>query len=302
MNDQLNVALQFFINTFSELVLLFVLISMLVIWLQAKFPAETIKKMLSGGAGYFTAAGLGAMTPFCSCSTLPMLVGLLRAKADFGPVMTFLLVSPLLNPMLVVLLWVTFGAELTLIYSLAILLIAISAGMVLQRAGFLRYVTLPAVSGCQTGGCNDAAANKKVMPGFGLLFKQALQQTVSFLPHLLFGVLVGALIHGYMPSEWLAATEGQQTWWLIPAAAAVGVLLYVRASSMIPLAMSLVAKGVSLGTVMALTIGGAGASLPELIILKRIFHWPLLLVFILVVFGTACITGFSIDFWFATKH
>lgn len=301
MNTQFDAAWQFFIGTFSELVVLFVLISMLVIWLQAKFPADTIRKLLSGGAGYFTAAGLGAMTPFCSCSTLPMLVGLLRAKADFGPVMTFLLVSPLLNPLLVVLLWVTFGAELTLIYSLAILLLAVSAGMLLQHAGFLRYVSLPAVSGCQNSGCSDAAAQTTAMPGLWLLFKQALQQSVSFLPHLLFGVLAGALIHGYMPSEWLAATAGQQPWWLIPTAAAVGVLLYVRASSMIPLAMSLVAKGVSLGTVMALTIGGAGASLPELIILKRIFQWPLLLVFIFLVFGTACVTGFSIDFWFAAK-
>lgn len=199
-------SVEFFIGTFSELLILFVLISMLVFVLQDRSPANRIQALLSGGRGYFTAAALGAITPFCSCSTLPMLVGMLRANAAFGPVMTFLLTSPLLNP-----------------------------------------------------------------------------------------VQVGAVIHGYVPADFFKSLGSLNSWLLIPVAALIGIPLYVRASSMIPLALSLVGKGMSYGSVMALTIGGAGASLPEMIILKRIFQWPLLLAFIGVVFLTACITGVSID-------
>lgn len=297
-------SVEFFIGTFSELLILFVLISMLVFVLQDRFPAKRIQTLLSGGRGYVTAAALGAITPFCSCSTLPMLVGMLRANAAFGPVMTFLLTSPLLNPVLVVLLFTVFGGPLTLLYSLGVLLIALTAGMVLSFFRFERFVTLPELTSC---GCSDGFSNENVRGDDVLkstkwtfnyirsLFVRAVSETKSFLPHLLFGVLVGALIHGYVPADFFKSLGSLNSWLLIPVAALIGIPLYVRASSMIPLALSLVGKGMSYGSVMALTIGGAGASLPEMIILKRIFQWPLLLAFIGVVFITACMTGVSIE-------
>lgn len=298
-------SVEFFIGTLGELLLLFILISMLVMVLQDRFPAARIQALLSGGRGYLTAAALGAITPFCSCSTLPMLVGMLRANAAFGPVMTFLLTSPLLNPVLVVLLLSVFGPALTLLYSAAVLLIALLAGVLLSWLNFQRFVTLPELKSC---GCSssDAAvaapAPERSFSGPDLqsLFGRALTETKSFLPHLLFGVLVGAVIHGYIPTGFFQQLGNLNQWILIPIAALIGIPLYVRASSMIPLALSLVGKGMSYGSVMALTIGGAGASLPEMIILKRIFQWPLLLAFIAVVFLTACITGFSIDFLLST--
>jgi hypothetical protein len=297
-------SIEFFISTFSELLLLFVLISMLVFVLQDKFPARRIEALLSGGRGYFTAAALGAITPFCSCSTVPMLVGMLRANAAFGPVMTFLLTSPLLNPVLVVLLFTVFGGPLTLLYSAWVLMISLTAGMVLSFFHFERFVTLPELThcGCSASAPNDEARGQDVVKpsqwSFNYirsLFVRALSETKSFLPHLLFGVLVGAVIHGYVPADFFKSLSSINSWLLIPVAALIGIPLYVRASSMIPLALSLVGKGMSYGSVMALTIGGAGASLPELIILKRIFQWPLMLAFVGVVFITACITGVSID-------
>ncbi len=293
-------SVEFFIGTLSELLLLFILISMLVMVLQDRFPAARIQALLSGGRGYLTAAALGAITPFCSCSTLPMLVGMLRANAAFGPVMTFLLTSPLLNPVLVVLLLSVFGAALTLLYSAAVLLIALTAGVLLSWLNFQRFVTLPELKSCSCSSdaavATPAPARSFSGPYLQSLFGRALTETKSFLPHLLFGVLVGAVIHGYIPTGFFQQLGNLNQWILIPIAALLGIPLYVRASSMIPLALSLVGKGMSYGSVMALTIGGAGASLPEMIILKRIFQWPLLLAFIAVVFLTACITGFSIDF------
>ena len=297
-------SVEFFIGTLSELLILFVLISMLVFVLQDRFPAKRIQALLSSGRGYCTAAVLGAITPFCSCSTLPMVVGMLRANAAFGPVMTFLLTSPLLNPVLVVLLFTVFGAPLTLLYSLGVLLISLTAGMVLSFFRFERFVTLPELTAC---GCSASAPGqdlrgedeaKPTLWSFNYmrsLFVRAVSETKSFLPHLLFGVLVGAVIHGYVPADFFKSLSSLNSWLVIPVAALIGIPLYVRASSMLPLALSLVGKGMSYGSVMALTIGGAGASLPEMIILKRIFQWPLLLAFVGVVFLTACLTGFSID-------
>lgn len=287
---------QFFIIVFSELVLLFILISMLVSWLQLKLPKARVQALLSGKSGYMLAAGLGAITPFCSCSTLPMMVGLLRANAAFGPVMTFLFTSPLLNPFLIAMLWVIFGMKLLLIYSIAVLAVAIGSGILLQALNFQRFVTLPqAANSCC--GSNKAAVAIAATPSWSIkgLLRQAIKETRSFLPHIAFGVAVGAIIHGYVPASLLAGLSANNPWWLIPAAALSGILLYVRASTMLPLAATLVAKGVSLGSVMALTIGGAGASLPEMIMLKRIFQWPLMVAFVLVVLGTAILTGFSIQ-------
>ena len=277
---------------------------MFVLWLQQKFPAEKIQALLSGGSGYLSAAALGAITPFCSCSTLPLLTGMLKARADFGPVMTFLFTSPLLNPMLVALLLSVFGWQMTLIYSTAVLGISLLAGYLLAYFGFDRYVILAQP---QPGCCNTNAAVPAISSAIstatasqhfaatGALFFEAVKKTRKLLPHLVLAVLVGTLIHGYVPAAFFTQLANQTEGWLIPLAALLGIPLYVRASSMIPLALSLVAKGMSYGSVMALTISGAGASLPELIILKRIFHWPLLLAFIGVVFSTACLTGFAID-------
>lgn len=289
-------SLRFFVIVFSELLVLFVLISMLVSWLQLKIPKARVKALLSGKSGYMLAAGLGAITPFCSCSTLPMMVGLLRANAAFGPVMTFLFTSPLLNPYLIAMLWVIFGLKLLLIYSIAVLGVAIASGLMLQAFNFQRFVTLPApANSCCGSGNSTVAVQTNSSVSVSALLRQAIKETRSFLPHIALGVAVGAVIHGYVPASLLAGLSNSNPWWLIPAAALSGILLYVRASTMLPLAATLVAKGVSLGTVMALTIGGAGASLPEMIILKRLFQWPLMIAFVMVVLGTAIITGFSIQ-------
>lgn len=280
-------ALQFFVITLAELTILFVAISLAVAWLRQRLPTERIQALLAGRSGYLTAVGLGAVTPFCSCSTVPMLVGLLRARAAFGPIMAFLFTSPLLNPFVIALFWVIFGIGVTLTYAGVVLVSAISAGYILQRLHFERFVTLPADDNAEPqGNANQGGWRPLWNQSFGLLRQ--------FLPHLVLGVAVGSLVHGYVPAELIGRIGSEPTWWLVPLAALGGVLLYVRASTMIPVAASLVAKGASLGPVVALTVGGAGASLPELILLKRLFRWPLMLAFVIVVLGMACLSGYGL--------
>jgi len=137
--------------------------------------------------------------------------------------------------------------------------------------------------------------NSGVAVSWKALLKDTIKQFISFAPYMAIGVLVGAVLHGYVPTDVFVMLAGQNIWWLIPAAAIIGVFLYVRASTMVPIALSLAAKGMSMGAIMSLTIAGAGASLPEMIMMKRMFHWPLITAFVLTVFSTAVITGFTID-------
>jgi uncharacterized membrane protein YraQ (UPF0718 family) len=318
------------LQLFAELALLFVLISFLVGALQEWLPADRTRHYLSArrGRGYLVGALIGAATPFCSCSTVPMTLGLLKSGAGFGPTMTLLFTSPLVNPIIVALFWVTFGVELTLLYTAMSLGMAVAVSWLMDRAGFERHlrndvigrpvatVGVPLSSlqgGANTQCCNvapdppvtvtlDASGIGVAGPGPMLveplkararrLLIDAVNQFRSFLPHVVIGVMIGAFAHGFVPDAWLVEYAGEGNVWAIPLAAIIGVPLYVRASTMIPIAMTLTAKGMGIGAVIALVIGGAGASLPEMVMLKRMFRWPILLAFLFSVFGIAITTGY----------
>jgi len=304
MSNNLSNALEFFIVVFSELAILFIAISFVVSLINQKLPPEKIKRLLSGNRGYGIAVGLGAVTPFCSCSTLPMTIGLIQARAAFGPVMAFLFTSPLLNPFIVGLFWLSFGAKITIIYGIFVVLLAMLSGVILEKLKFDRFIREDILNKPGKGTCNEGSCNPKGCDGQTIknntlnwksLFIETIKQFISFAPYMVLGVAVGAALHGYVPENAFSSLAGQNVLLLIPLSAIIGVFLYVRASTMVPIATSLVAKGMAMGAVMSLTIAGAGASLPEMIMMKKMFHWPLLIAFIFVVFATACITGFAIE-------
>jgi uncharacterized protein len=312
MSNQISNSLEFFIVTLSELALLFIIISFVVSLLNHKFPPEKIKRLLSGNKGYGIAVSLGSVTPFCSCSTLPMTIGLIQAKAAFGPIMAFLFTSPLLNPFIVGLFWVSFGARVTLIYSAFVVILSILSGAILQRLNFERFIrkdiyknsnqskhsqpSIPKRSSeaGQCSGINEALPIVNTLNWKKTLL-ETFQQFRSFAPYMVLGVMIGAILHGYVPASAFVNLAGKNLFLIIPVSAIVGVFLYVRASTMVPIASALLAKGMTMGAVMSLTIAGAGASLPEMIIMRKMFHWPLLAAFIIVVFTTACVTGFAIE-------
>ena len=307
ISDEMRLAVEFFINTFGELAALFLVISFVVSFVNQKLPASKIKALLSGTRGYSVAIGLGVVTPFCSCSTLPMTIGLIKARAPFGPIMTFLFTSPLLNPFIAGLFWVSFGAKITLVYAGFVIALSVCSGWLLQHFQFDRYIReellVPTCHSNKTdgnattsaSGCSGDQTANAFKVRWSDLAKESLSQFISFVPYMVLGVAVGALINGYVPVTFFEQLARGSVFWVIPAAAMVGVMLYVRASTMVPIAASLAAKGMSMGAIMSLTIGGAGASLPEMIMMKKMFHWPLLLAFITLVFSTACLTGFVIE-------
>ncbi len=331
--------LEMFLFLALELSALFLLISFGVGLLQQYIPEEKIQAVLSGqkGRGYFFAAILGAVTPFCSCSTIPMLRGLLKAKAGFGPTLTFLFTSPLLNPIIVGLFIVTFGVKVTVVYTGIALGVSVIAGVVLHRMNFERYVipekTETAKSCCASSAriiaapscCSSSAENTMISAGdelqpvpgqassccagsiqsdtasdFSLRLKLALReawkQFKSVFPYLLLGISLGSVVYGFVPSDFIAAHASGDSIFAVPVAAVIGIPLYIRAEALIPLSAALAAKGMGLGAVMALIIGGAGASLTEVILLKSMFRTPMIVAFLFVILGMAVLAGYLFQF------
>ncbi|ADD69568.1 permease [Denitrovibrio acetiphilus DSM 12809] len=310
MTPHLQSTLDMFAFLAVELSVLFIGISLLVGLLQRHIPPSRVEALLSsnGSLGYLLAAGLGAVTPFCSCSTIPMLKGLIRARAGFGPMMVFLFASPLLNPIIVALLAATFGLTLTATYTLAALVVSVSAGWLLHTLGFERHViqtdihetaghsaskdSAPTVSCCESSCCGSQTSVAKRGKYYGL-WRETWSDFVDVLPYLLIGIAIGSVIYGYMPTELLERYAGSDNPFAIPVAAVIGVPLYIRAEAVIPLAAALTAKGVGAGTVLALIIGSAGASLTELILLRSLFTLKLLSAFVAVIFAMAMVAGYA---------
>lgn len=298
---------EMFMKLFIELTLLFIVISYGVALTNQKLPAEKIQTLLGGrkGRGYLTAAGLGAITPFCSCSTIPMLIGLLKARAGFGPTMTFLFTSPLLNPIVIALFIPVLGLQVTLWYAGFALTTSIIAGVLLQRFGFDRYIKQEMLetkaSSCGTG-CDTSeeisccgSVEKQEPTIWSKAWQECWSLFRSMFPYMLIAMLIGAFVHGFVPADFFAEVASADNPAAVPTAALIGIPLYIRVTALLPLVASFIAKGVSIGAIIALVIGSGGASLPEMILLKRLFHWPLMLAFLMVIFSMAVIGGFAFN-------
>ncbi|WP_261845028.1 permease [Aliamphritea ceti] len=296
-----------FLQLFTELTVLFLAISFAVGLINQKLPAEKIQRLLGArsGRGYITAAGLGAVTPFCSCSTIPMLVGLLKARAGFGPTMTFLFTSPLLNPIVIALFIPVLGLKVTLWYAGLALTASILAGYLLQKFNFDRFIKTEMLesgkkgcgSGAESCSTDSASGCKPAVPDS--IWQKAWADSWglfrSMFPYMLIAMLIGAVVHGFVPADFFAEVASTDNPVAVPVAALIGIPLYMRVTALMPLVGSFLAKGVSMGAIIALVIGSGGASLPEVILLRRLFYWPLLAAFLSVIFTMAVLGGFAFD-------
>ncbi|MGR5133677.1 permease [Vibrio alfacsensis] len=346
-------ALDMFAFLAAELIILFLAISYIVGVLQDFLTPEKIQSILSSkkGKGYFIAALLGSITPFCSCSTIPFLKGLLRARAGFGPMMVFLFASPLLNPVIIGLFVVTFGWKVAVFYFAVAMTVSVVAGYVLEKLGFERYVkpeayeatgasscgtscgepatvaekttccSEPAPVVAKTSCCGDSApkaepkldvsccsadgsATAKVVEEkepnrWVRIWHSTWKDFKQVFPYLMMGIAIGSFIYGFIPTDLIVKYAGEAKWYAIPVAAIIGIPLYIRAEAVIPLSAALVQKGMALGSVMALIIGSAGASLTEVILLKSIFKNQMIAAFLFVILTMAIGAGYLYTFIFA---
>ena len=295
--DNLATAMSFFIEIAVELIVLFIGITFLVGLIQEYVPDETIKRALGGRhriLGSFLGAGFGALTPFCSCSTIPLLLGMLNAGVPFASAMAFLFASPLLNPVIVSLFILLMGWKITALYFAVTFLAAIVIGLMLDSLGFAAQVkSVAAVRGCcDCEQAEDAKSRVQRSARFSFsLFRQLV-------PYLLLGAGIGAFIHGFVPTELISSIAGSGNPFAVPVAAIIGVPIYIRAETMIPIGLALIEKGMSTGAVLALVIGGAGASIPELTLLSAIFKRKMLAAFVLTIITIAVAVGYLAN-WLA---
>jgi uncharacterized membrane protein YraQ (UPF0718 family) len=288
--NSLWVSLQFFAIIFAELMALFLGISTAVGLVFEYVSNETLRRWLhrKGWLGNFLGAGLGALTPFCSCSTIPMTVGLLRAGVPFGATMSFVLASPLLNPIILTMLLALLGWKAAVVYAVVTFVMAMISGAVLEGMGFAKDVKQVRISG--------GAEEKEKLPTFSRKLRRAFigawEDFRGILLYLIIGVAIGAAVYGYVPEDIVVRLAGPQNPLAIPLAAAIGVPLYVRAETVIPIAVALTGKGMGIGAVIALVIGGAGMSIPEMSMLAGIFKARVVAAFVVIVFLAAVLAGF----------
>lgn len=290
----------------GELAVIFLAVTFVVGLLQEYVPQQRMQAVMSRATpplGNILGAGLGAVTPFCSCSTIPMVVGLLGAGAPFGATMSFLIASPLLNPVIIVLMVSLMGVTVTLSYALFALVAAVASGMIWQRLGFQELVKRVRLSEDASGCADTPPAGVESGASWWVRNRPRLGRSLGFaggmfrrvLPYLLIGAAVGGAIHGFLPEAFVARVAGPDNRFAVPVAAVVGVPMYIRAATVIPISAALLTKGMSMGAVVALIIGGAGASIPEVTLLGAIFRRKLVIVFVVTVLVTAILAGFAFN-------
>lgn len=290
--------LQYFVLITIELIALFMFISALVEIILMYVPEEKIRKRLSGAGvfGNVIAAGFGALTPFCACSTIPMTVGFLNAGVPLGSTMSFLIASPLLNPIIIGMLGAMVGIKAMVAYFVIAFLCSVLFGFIMEKMGMQKYVKnvrLKTTTCCSANGHENI--NKRSLPfkmKIKLAFSSAWESLRPIMGYLLIGVALGAGIYGYMPQDFVMKIAGPNNPFAIPIAAVLGIPLYIRAETAIPIGLALMSKGMSIGAVISLIIGGAGMAIPEMTMLASIFKKKLVAMIVLVIFLTAVVSGY----------
>ncbi len=290
-------AVEFFLYDTAKILLLLVLMVYAIGWLRAGMHVEKVRAYLAGkgrGIGYLMGSGFGAITPFCSCSSIPLFLGFTTAGIPVGITMSFLITSPLINEIAVVLLWGLLGWKFTLIYIGVGLAAGIAGGMFMDAIHAERWLQPFLLD------ARKKNPGRPLFPGqtprIGLRERHAFAyaETAGIFRRVwlwvLFGVAIGAFLHGFVPQEWFTEHLGAGQWWSVPVAVAIGIPLYTNVTGIIPIMESLLLKGLPLGTTLAFCMSTVAASLPEVLMLKQVMRWQLLAVFIamlLVVFTLA---------------
>ncbi|EJI3229799.1 organoarsenical efflux permease ArsP, partial [Campylobacter jejuni] len=279
-----------FLYLFTELSVLFIAISFLVSIINQKYEG-IFKKQLAGDkiSSYFKAIFLGALTPFCSCSTIPLLRAFLEAKVKLSVALAYLFTSPLINPIIFSMLFITFGLKLSLTYVVFLVFLIFIVSFVFSKfkeESFLKHIPKNTKSNIFTQTTHNPSnfifkqksccANtqdkpKNITINYKELFKESLKNYKKLLPYIVVAVFIGAFIHGFIPQEILQKYLNGNEILSIVLAAFLGIFLYLRVETIIPIGLALLQMGISQGVIMSFLIAGAGCSLPELILLKQMF-------------------------------
>jgi uncharacterized membrane protein YraQ (UPF0718 family) len=280
--------------------MLLVLIIFFVGIIRSFFSPERTRKMLGGRslfAGNVLASALGVVTPFCSCSAIPLFLGFVESGVPLGVTFSFLIAAPMINEVAVVLLFGLFGWKTALIYVSTGLFIAIISGWIIGKLNMERWIEAW-VREAKFGEQEDADVKLTLSQRVGYGLKAVREIVGKIWPYILLGIAVGAGVHGYVPENFMASLMGKSAWYSVPLAVLIGIPLYSNAAGIIPIVSVLIEKGASLGTALAFMMSVIGLSLPEVIILRKVLKLPLILTFVGVVGTGIMIVGFLFNLIF----
>lgn len=291
-------SLAFFFYDVPKILLLLSGMIFLISLLQTFIDTQKVRVIVEKrgeGIGNVMASLFGAITPFCSCSSVPLFIGFVQAGIPLGITFSFLITSPLMNEVAFVLLIGLFGWKVALLYLLSGIIIGIISGLILGRMKLERFVEgfvyeiKPQSSGqvleeklTWKERVNRAAENTREIVGKVWLFVIA-------------GIGIGAFIHGFVPQDALTGIMGKGAWWSVPVSVLLGIPLYSNAAGIIPIVSAMLSKGASLGTALAFMMSVVGLSLPEAVILKRVLKTPLLVIFFAVIAASIILTGYMFN-------
>ena len=286
-------AVNFFIYDTIKILLMLTVIIFVVSVIRSFFPPEKVKKILAHKAefvGNVLASLLGIVTPFCSCSAVPVFIGFLEAGVPLGVTLSFLIASPMINEVALVLLWGLFGAKIAFIYIGAGLTVAIIAGVVLGR--------IPAVERMVEDYVWELRMGEVEIPKLSWRdrFQQAAFHTEDILKRVtlyaILGIGVGAVIHGYVPIDFVATYAGRNNTFAVPLAVLIAIPLYSNAAGTIPIVQALMGKGMPLGTVLAFMMAVTAISFPEMVILRKVLKVKLLIIFAAILTVAIIVVGY----------
>jgi uncharacterized membrane protein YraQ (UPF0718 family) len=276
---RLGEALNFFLYDTTKIFLLLTTIIFVVAIIRSSFPPERTKRILSHKREYIgntLAALLGIVTPFCSCSAVPLFIGFVESGVPLGVTFSFLISSPMVNEVALIMLWGLFGWKIALIYIGTGLLVAISAGIIIGKLKMEKHVQ-DYVWKMQVGNADITIMTFREKIDYARDYTLGLLKKIW--PYVVVGIGIGGFIHGYVPQDFLAAWAGRDNPFAVPLAVALGVPLYSNAAGVIPIIQALTAKGMAMGTVLAFMMAITALSLPEAIILSNVLKKPLLATF-----------------------
>ncbi len=295
-DSQLGEALNFFIYDVPKILLLLSGMIFLITLAQTFINTEKVRAAVEKrgeGVGNLMAAAFGALTPFCSCSSVPLFIGFVQAGIPLGITFSFLITSPIMNEVAFVMLLGLFGWQVALLYLVSGIAIGVIAGLVLGRLRLERYVEDFVYATRPRSGQRGVTDQKLTWIE---RFQQAAETTREIVSRVwlfvIIGIGIGAFIHGFVPEDALTGIMGADAWWSVPAAVLVGIPLYSNAAGIIPIVSALLGKGAALGTALAFMMSVVALSLPELIILRKVLKPRLIAIFVGVVAVSIILTGY----------
>lgn len=298
-NSSLGGALSFFVYDTVKILILLFLITFLMGMINAYFPIDRIKNFLSRhkmyGLEYFIASAFGAVTPFCSCSSVPLFIGFVKGGIPLGVTFAFLVTSPLVNEVAVAIFLGMFGLKTTVIYVSSGILLGVVSGFILGRLK-LEYLLTDWVRQIWENAETERQAfeldKKSFLQRIPDIGREAFGIVKSVIVYVIAGIAVGAAMHGYVPEKFFEQYIGKNTWYSVPLAVILGVPMYANAAGIIPVIQVFVSKGIPIGTSLAFMMAVVGLSIPEATLLKKVMSMKLIMIFFGVVTGCIIVSGY----------